>query len=91
MVCIFYSLKKNWHLLMQNPFRDGNLDLVVQFICMMICLCLNLFYCNAGFAFIYMEDERDGEDAIRALDRKEFGRKGRRLRVEWTKVIDLNY
>lgn len=39
-----------------------------------------------GFAFIYMEDERDAEDAIRKLDRIEFGRKGRRLRVEWTKV-----
>lgn len=35
---------------------------------------------------MYMEDERDAEDAIRALDRIEFGRKGRRLRVEWTKV-----
>ena len=33
-----------------------------------------------------MEDERDAEDAIRALDRYEFGRKGRRLRVKWTKV-----
>ncbi|KAK9672674.1 hypothetical protein RND81_12G116400 [Saponaria officinalis] len=32
-----------------------------------------------------MEDERDAEYAIRALDRTEFGRKGRRLRVEWTK------
>ncbi|CAN0891652.1 Serine/arginine-rich splicing factor RS40 [Linum grandiflorum] len=32
-----------------------------------------------------MEDERDAEDAIRGLDRTEFGRKGRRLRVEWTK------
>lgn len=42
-----------------------------------------------GFAFVYMEDERDAEDAIRALDRIEFGRKGRRLRVEWTKVIGL--
>lgn len=40
----------------------------------------------AGFAFIYMEDERDAEDAIRSLDRTEFGRQGRRLRVEWTKV-----
>ncbi|KAI4347502.1 hypothetical protein L6164_008312 [Bauhinia variegata] len=40
---------------------------------------------KSGFAFIYMEDERDAEDAIRALDRVEFGRKGRRLRVEWTK------
>ena len=41
---------------------------------------------SPGFAFVYMEDERDAEDAIRALDRIEFGRKGRRLRVEWTKV-----
>ncbi|XP_011030032.1 PREDICTED: serine/arginine-rich splicing factor RS40 isoform X3 [Populus euphratica] len=32
-----------------------------------------------------MEDERDAEDAIRGLDRVEFGRKGRRLHVEWTK------
>ncbi|XP_031259501.1 serine/arginine-rich splicing factor RS40 isoform X1 [Pistacia vera] len=40
---------------------------------------------KSGFAFIYMEDERDAEDAIRGLDRTEFGRKGRRLRVEWTK------
>ncbi|KAJ8752845.1 hypothetical protein K2173_008580 [Erythroxylum novogranatense] len=40
---------------------------------------------KSGFAFIYMEDDRDAEDAIRGLDRMEFGRKGRRLRVEWTK------
>ncbi|XP_050254387.1 serine/arginine-rich splicing factor RS40 isoform X1 [Quercus robur] len=40
---------------------------------------------KSGFAFIYMENERDAEDAIRRLDRTEFGRKGRRLRVEWTK------
>ena len=33
-----------------------------------------------------MDDERDAEDAIRGLDRREFGKKGRRLRVEWTKV-----
>jgi hypothetical protein len=33
-----------------------------------------------------MEDERDAEDAIHKLDRYDFGRKGRRLRVEWTKV-----
>ncbi|XP_057454507.1 serine/arginine-rich splicing factor RS41-like isoform X2 [Lotus japonicus] len=39
----------------------------------------------AGFAFVYMEDERDAEYAIRRLDRTEFGRKGRRIRVEWTK------
>lgn len=38
-----------------------------------------------------MEDERDAEDAIRKLDRIDFGRKGRRLRVEWTKVIGMAY
>ncbi|KAA8533775.1 hypothetical protein F0562_031292 [Nyssa sinensis] len=40
---------------------------------------------KSGFAFVYMDDERDAEDAIRGLDRIEFGRKGRRLHVEWTK------
>ncbi|KAI4979207.1 hypothetical protein ZWY2020_015960 [Hordeum vulgare] len=40
---------------------------------------------KTGFAFVYMEDERDAEDAIRRLDRTDFGRTGRRLRVEWTK------
>ncbi|KAM3247996.1 serine/arginine-rich splicing factor RS31 isoform X1 [Capsicum annuum] len=40
---------------------------------------------KSGFAFVYMDDERDAEDAIRGLDRIEFGRKGRRLRVEWSK------
>lgn len=40
---------------------------------------------KSGFAFIYMDDEREAEDAIRALDRADFGRHGRRLRVEWTK------
>ncbi|XP_009389515.2 serine/arginine-rich splicing factor RS41 isoform X1 [Musa acuminata AAA Group] len=40
---------------------------------------------KSGFAFIYMDDERDAEDAIRGVDRLEFGRHGRRLRVEWTK------
>ncbi|XP_074319642.1 serine/arginine-rich splicing factor RS41 isoform X1 [Silene latifolia] len=40
---------------------------------------------KSGFAFIYMEDERDAEYAIKELDRTEYGRKGRRLRVEWTK------
>ena len=43
-----------------------------------------------GFAFIYMDDERDAEDAIRALDRTEFGRHGRRLRVEWTTKVAGN-
>ena len=38
-----------------------------------------------------MEDERDAEDAIRRLDRIEFGKKGRRIRVEWTKVCLFFY
>ncbi|KAH0852067.1 LOW QUALITY PROTEIN: hypothetical protein HID58_094241, partial [Brassica napus] len=38
---------------------------------------------KAGFAFVYMEDERDAEDAIRALTALNLD--GRRLRVEWTK------
>jgi len=49
--------------------------------------CLFAVHLYTGFAFIYMEDERDAEDAIRGLDRVEFGRKGRRLHVEWTKVV----
>ncbi|KAE9605453.1 hypothetical protein Lal_00024849 [Lupinus albus] len=40
---------------------------------------------KSGFAFIYMEDERDADYAIRRLDRTEFGRKGRQIRVEWSK------
>ncbi|KAA8538091.1 hypothetical protein F0562_027699 [Nyssa sinensis] len=46
---------------------------------------LFVIFIERGFAFVYMDDERDAEYAIRGLDRIEFGRKGRRLRVEWTK------
>lgn len=48
-----------------------------------------MFNISVGFAFVYMEDDRDAEDAIRGLDRYEYGRKGRRLRVEWTKVMHI--
>ncbi|CAM8901888.1 unnamed protein product [Rhodiola kirilowii] len=44
---------------------------------------------KSGFAFVYMEDEQDADDAVRRLDRREFGAKGRRLRVEWTKASSL--
>lgn len=37
-----------------------------------------------------MDDERDADYAIRELDRREFGRKGRRLRVEWSKVSSVS-
>ncbi|XP_065011751.1 serine/arginine-rich splicing factor RS40 isoform X2 [Musa acuminata AAA Group] len=43
---------------------------------------------KSGFAFIYMDDERDAGDAIQALDRTEFGRHGQWLHVEWTKIGD---
>ncbi|KAK8971613.1 hypothetical protein V6N11_073244 [Hibiscus sabdariffa] len=38
-----------------------------------------------GFAFVYFEDERDAEDAIRGLDNIPFGYDRRRLSVEWAK------
>lgn len=41
----------------------------------------------SGFAFVYFEDERDGDDAIRALDGYPFGPGRRRLSVEWSRVI----
>ncbi len=39
-----------------------------------------------GFAFVYMMDRRDGDDAIRKLDDSEYGYKRRRLKVQWAKV-----
>ena len=40
----------------------------------------------AGFAFVYMRHKNDGDDAIRKLDRTEYGYKRRPLRVEWASV-----
>ncbi|KAL7259161.1 hypothetical protein ACSBR1_005123 [Camellia fascicularis] len=40
---------------------------------------------KSGFAFVYFEDERDAEDAIRGLDHLPFGYDRRRLSVEWAK------
>jgi arginine/serine-rich splicing factor 4/5/6 len=40
---------------------------------------------KSGFAFVYFEDERDGEDAIRGLDNIPFGHDKRRLSVEWAR------
>ena len=51
-----------------------------------VSLCLYTCIRRTGFAFVYMDDDRDAEDAIRALDNLEFGRQRRRLRVEWAKV-----
>ncbi|KAL8497832.1 hypothetical protein ACS0TY_021248 [Phlomoides rotata] len=46
---------------------------------------------KSGLTFVYMEDERDAEDVIQKLNRIDFGRKGCRLRDEWTKVIGMAY
>lgn len=40
---------------------------------------------KSGFAFVYFEDERDAEDAIRGLDNTPFGYDRRRLSVEWAR------
>ncbi|EYU32278.1 hypothetical protein ABFS82_02G177800 [Erythranthe guttata] len=40
---------------------------------------------KSGFAFVYFDDERDAEDAIRGLDNLPFGYDKRRLSVEWAK------
>ncbi|XXG76128.1 hypothetical protein AAC387_Pa08g0549 [Persea americana] len=40
---------------------------------------------KSGFAFIYFDDERDAEDAIRGLDDRPFGYSRRRLSVEWAR------
>ncbi|XP_057439694.1 serine/arginine-rich splicing factor RS31-like isoform X2 [Lotus japonicus] len=40
---------------------------------------------KSGFAFVYFEEERDAEDAIRALDNFPFGYEKRRLSVEWAR------
>ncbi|CAE6079642.1 unnamed protein product [Arabidopsis arenosa] len=40
---------------------------------------------KSGYAFVYFEDERDAEDAIRKLDNFPFGYEKRRLSVEWAK------
>ncbi|KAE9616025.1 hypothetical protein Lal_00017188 [Lupinus albus] len=40
---------------------------------------------KSGYAFVYYEDERDAEDAIRVLDNFPFGYEKRRLSVEWAR------
>jgi hypothetical protein len=49
-----------------------------------------LAYLFLGFAFVYFEDERDGDDAIRSLDGVPFGPGRRRLSVEWSRVISYS-
>lgn len=45
------------------------------------------FLLFAGYAFVYFEDERDAEDAIRGIDNIPFGYEKRKLSVEWAKVF----
>ncbi|KAK3036077.1 hypothetical protein RJ639_029830 [Escallonia herrerae] len=40
---------------------------------------------KSGFAFVYMEDERDAEDAIYGLHNAPFGYDRRKLSVEWAR------
>ncbi|XP_050249482.1 serine/arginine-rich splicing factor RS31-like isoform X2 [Quercus robur] len=40
---------------------------------------------KSGFAFVYFVDERDAEEAIRAVDNRPFGYDRRRLSVEWAR------
>ncbi|XP_022944508.1 serine/arginine-rich splicing factor RS31-like isoform X2 [Cucurbita moschata] len=47
-----------------------------------MCISLPIF---SGFAFVYFEDERDADDAIRGLDNMPFGHDRRRLSVEWAR------
>lgn len=51
-------------------------------------LCL---YFLAGYAFVYFEDERDAEDAIRGIDNTTFGYERRKLSVEWAKVSHSSF
>jgi len=43
---------------------------------------------KSGYAFIYFEDERGAEDAIRRLDNVSFGYSRRRLSVEWSRQVE---
>ncbi|KAH9627551.1 hypothetical protein KSS87_005605 [Heliosperma pusillum] len=40
---------------------------------------------KSGYAFVYFEDERDADDAIRCLDKYPFGYDRRKLSVEWAR------
>lgn len=52
----------------------------------MLALLILSFCFLAGYAFVYFEDERDAEDAIRRTDNTTFGYGRRKLSVEWAKV-----
>lgn len=62
---------------------------VVQHDFVLSLLLLILVFSPSGFAFVYFDEERDAEDAIRGLDNIPFGYDRRRLSVEWAKVCCL--
>lgn len=43
---------------------------------------------KSGFAFVYFEDERDADEAIRDLHDRPFGHSKRRISVEWSRQGD---
>ncbi|CAL0315406.1 unnamed protein product [Lupinus luteus] len=55
---------------------------LIQCLHSLMCISLHIY---SGFAFVYYEDERDAEEAIRALDNVPFGLDKRRLSVEWAR------
>ncbi|XP_027907518.1 serine/arginine-rich splicing factor RS31 isoform X2 [Vigna unguiculata] len=55
---------------------------LIQRLYSFMCISPHLY---SGFAFVYYEDERDAEEAIRALDNVPFGHEKRRLSVEWAR------
>lgn len=57
--------------------------------CIFLSCVFFFFYFLAGYAFVYFEDERDAEDAIRGIDNTPFGYERRKLSVEWAKVISV--
>ncbi|KAF1892203.1 hypothetical protein Lal_00036562 [Lupinus albus] len=72
---------------------SGNDFLIWVLYCLpgITCLLLIIVYVSntssgvSGYAFVYYEDERDAEDAIRVLDNFPFGYEKRRLSVEWAR------
>lgn len=65
-----------------KPLNAIMICFLIQHIYSFMCISPHLY---SGFAFVYYEDERDAEEAIRALDNVPFGYDKRRLSVEWAR------
>ncbi|XP_039064044.1 serine/arginine-rich splicing factor RS31-like [Hibiscus syriacus] len=70
-----------------HPHRLHHLDLLHHSTLLHPYVHQPFLHIHAGFAFVYFEDERDAEDAIRGLDNIPFGYDHRRLSVEWAKGV----